>query len=151
MNGTPKVVRRRLRVRLLNHLVGREASPPPKRRKWLILPGPFRGSQEDSLFPRVWVGQIRVAAWSLGTGSRRRRHSGASQTVWLKRGYIGTLFLIWCTLRRAWHKHARSSIHDKTHHHHHHNIDHDYDHNHHDNKHNNTDSHRFALPFFLSL
>ena len=57
VNDKPKVVRRRLRGKtpILN-LVGREASPPPKQRKWLILPGPSRGSQENSHFPRVGVG-----------------------------------------------------------------------------------------------
>ena len=36
--------------------LGEEVSPPPKRRKWLFLPGPAIGSKEDSHFPRVGVG-----------------------------------------------------------------------------------------------
>ena len=58
-----------------------EASPPPKRNKWLYLPGPKRGSQEDSHFPRVGVGTAcggtrhRVRA---GQPSRRGCTSGAS-------------------------------------------------------------------------
>ena len=57
VNDRPKEVRRRLRGKTPIHQVdGREASPPPKRRKWPILPGPSRGSQEDGRFPRVGVG-----------------------------------------------------------------------------------------------
>ena len=57
VNDGPKVVRRRIRgVTPVHEVVGREASPPPKRRKWLSLPGPLRGFQESSYFPRVGVG-----------------------------------------------------------------------------------------------
>ena len=37
---------------------GRESgtSPPPKRRKWQLFPGPSRGSQDNCHFPRVGVG-----------------------------------------------------------------------------------------------
>ena len=57
VNDGPKVVRRRLRHKTPGHLVvGRGSSPPPKRRKWLSLPGPSRGYQESSYFPRVGEG-----------------------------------------------------------------------------------------------
>ena len=43
-------------VSFLHGSCGEGVSPPPKRRKWLFLPGPEIGSQEDSHFPRVGVG-----------------------------------------------------------------------------------------------
>ena len=53
----PRSVRRRIRCKMpLHAVVGRGASPPPKRRKWLSLPGPVEGYQESSYFPRVGVG-----------------------------------------------------------------------------------------------
>ena len=57
VNDRPMGVRRRLTSKTPMHQVGdREASPPPKRRKWLPLPGPSRGCQESSYFPRIGVG-----------------------------------------------------------------------------------------------
>ena len=53
----PKKVRRRLRGKTPIHQVGGSlASRPPKRRKWLFLPGPARGDQEGSCFPRIGLG-----------------------------------------------------------------------------------------------
>ena len=57
VNDEPRVKRRRIRGKTPIHDVfGRGASPPPKRRKWLSLPGPQGGYQESSYFPRVGVG-----------------------------------------------------------------------------------------------
>ena len=57
VEDTPRVIRRSLSRKTPPHELGiREASPPPKRRKWLSLPGPFMGNQESSYFPRVGVG-----------------------------------------------------------------------------------------------
>ena len=57
VNDGPKVVRRRIRGKTPVHeVLGKVASPPLKRRKWLFLPGPSRGYQESSHFPRVGVG-----------------------------------------------------------------------------------------------
>ena len=51
------VVRRRLnRKPPVHHIGGRVTRPPPKRRKWLHLPGPLRSDQEVSHIPRVRVG-----------------------------------------------------------------------------------------------
>ena len=57
VNDKPRLVRRRLRGKTpVLVVVGRVASPPAKRRKWLSLPGPSREHQESSHFPRVGVG-----------------------------------------------------------------------------------------------
>ena len=57
VNDGPKVVRRRIRGKTPRHeVLGEVASPPPTRRKWLSLPGPSRGYQDNSHFPRVGVG-----------------------------------------------------------------------------------------------
>ena len=75
VNDRPIKVRRRLRGKTpIHQVVGREASPPPKRRKWLFLPGPARGDQEGSHFPRIGGG----LDWGsppglLGIGSRRHQ------------------------------------------------------------------------------
>ena len=53
----PRDIRRRLSRKTPHHVLGfREASPPPKRRKWPSLPGPLKGNQESGYFPRVGVG-----------------------------------------------------------------------------------------------
>ena len=57
VNDTPREVRRRLTGKTTpGHMRVEEASPPPKRRKWLFLPGPSRGNQENGLFPRIGMG-----------------------------------------------------------------------------------------------
>ena len=56
-NDRPKVVRWRIRGKTPFHVVWEEwATPTPKRRKWLSLPGPSRGFQDSNHFPRVGVG-----------------------------------------------------------------------------------------------
>ena len=57
VNDALVTFRRRL-VRKIptSHVLEREASPVPKRRTWLLLPGPSRGYQVDSHFPRVGIG-----------------------------------------------------------------------------------------------
>ena len=57
VDDAPRVVRMRLTGKMPPvHMRVREASPPPKRRKRLSLPGPSVGCQENSYFPRVGVG-----------------------------------------------------------------------------------------------
>ena len=59
VNDEPRVMRRRIRGKTPLHVVvGRGASPPPKRRKWLSLPGPVGGG------PSVWtlVSLVRARA-----------------------------------------------------------------------------------------
>ena len=58
VNDTSGVPRRRLTRKTPLMEVGRETSPTPKRRKWLLLLGPLRGDQESSHFPvseGVWA------------------------------------------------------------------------------------------------
>ena len=57
VNDGPRVIRRRIRGKTPRHeVLGEVASPPPKRRKWLSIPGPSGGYPGQQPLPSSWSG-----------------------------------------------------------------------------------------------
>ena len=113
VDDAPRLMRRRLTGNTPTHAAqGLEASPPPKRRKWLYLPWPSRGSQESSYFPRVGEGttppdSLESVPGGIGVGvpDRQSVRRGCALAHPAPKS---------CMIASRLHRHARSSIHGTT-------------------------------------